>query len=78
MLTNNCAQQVEDSKREEGCLKYVFLRTQCGPGGFIFEERGKDQAAFDIHFEKEYRSEMKFSEASTPIEIYNLAEARVS
>jgi len=55
---------------------------QCGPAGFIFEKRWKDQAALNFYFKQKYRfefncSEMKFSEASSPTEFYDVAGARV-
>ena len=74
-----CAEQVENSREEEGCLDYDFYEDAMARGSFIFVERWKDQAALDFHFKQSYcldfiRSVRKLSVSASPIEIHHVAE----
>jgi quinol monooxygenase YgiN len=75
-----CTEQVENSRREEGCLDYGFYEDAMTSGSFIFVERWKDQAALDFHFKQGYcldfiRAVRKLSVAASRIEIHHIAKS---
>ncbi len=74
-----CTEQVENSRREEGCLDYGFYEDAMTYGSFIFVERWRDQTALDFHFRQAYcldfiRAVRKLSVAASPIEIHHIAK----
>jgi quinol monooxygenase YgiN len=52
----------EDSRREEGCIRYGFFAAVEDPNSFVAVEEWADRAALDVHFEqphlREFASEM--------------------
>jgi quinol monooxygenase YgiN len=74
-----CTEQVENSRKKEGCIDYGFFEDAMSQGSFVFIERWKDQAALDFHFNQSYcidfiRSVRKLSLATSPIEIHHIAK----
>ena len=43
---------------EEGTITYILHRAQNEPGKFLFYEKYRDKAAFDIHSSTEYFQEL--------------------